>query len=107
MSVQAPSSWEIARQRATLYCQFHCLNEYDQQQLLDKACLKLAATYGTSLDERELIQLLIHEVQVQLSHLSPLAASQHPSAVQPGYRRAKTGPVLNRSSIRAAVLERF
>ena len=107
MSLQAPSSWEIARQRAALYCQFHHLNEYDKQQLLDKACLKLAATYGADLGERELIQHLIQEVQVQLVQLSHLTVSHHPNHAQPGYRRAKTGPVLNRSSIRAAILERI
>lgn len=107
MSSQAPNSWEIARQRAGLYCQFHHLNEHDKQQLLDKACLKLAATYGPDLNERELIQYLIHEVQQQLAQLASQSAPHQPSHAQPGYRRAKTGPVLNRSSIRAAVLERI
>lgn len=102
-----PASWEVARQRAALYCQFHHLKEYDKQQVLDKACLKLAATYGEQLSESELIQALIQEVQVQLAQLYPHIAVHQPSQAQPGYRRAKTGPVLKRSSIRAAVLKRI
>ncbi|MEN9434504.1 MAG: hypothetical protein RLZZ422_2093 [Pseudomonadota bacterium] len=104
MSLVPSGLWEVARQRAALYCQFHHINEYDKQQLIDKACTKLAAMYGTSLSELELIQYLIQEVQIQLQHK---AAIHHPSQPQPGYRRAQTGPTLKRSSIRAAVLERI
>lgn len=107
MSFLAHSVWETARQRAALYCQFHAVNEQDKQQVLDKACTKLAAIYGSELSESELIRHLIQEVQTQLALLQHKLSSHHSGHPQPGYRRAHTGPVLQRSSIRAAVLERI
>ena len=109
MSLLTHQSWEMARKRAGLYCHFHHIGEAEKQHILDKACAQLVSTHSGYINQADLINALIQVVQQLIEqyhnphHHQPTSISQR----QPGYRRAHTGPVLERSSIRAAVLEKI
>lgn len=99
------SAWELARKRTNDYLKLHRLNDDTREKILTRVSQHLLNT--TTVNPSELIALFIEKAQQELAALSTngTACCQRSKTADKPENRIKTGPRVERSSIRVAPLK--
>lgn len=101
------SAWELARKRTNDYLKLHRLADATREQVLTRVSQQLLDT--TTVNPSELIALFIEKAQQELAALSANGAAccqcSKTAEKEKPENRMKTGPRVERSSIRVAPLK--